>query len=145
MHWSGDSDEEGDLLAGIMSPPNEYSSPDEALSFVSPQQTATIQVIPPPPPPPAFLSAHSLALPGSGFGWQQTWVKDAEWAACQLLGGGGAAACIRMCQCYCTNPAPALTLTASDAASASMLHCSVTLRDQTHRLPCVRLQSAFCS
>ncbi|KAL3140747.1 hypothetical protein ABBQ32_005301 [Trebouxia sp. C0010 RCD-2024] len=39
----GDSDEEGDLLAGIMSPPNEYSSPDEALSFVSPQQTATIQ------------------------------------------------------------------------------------------------------
>ncbi len=41
---SGDSDDEGELLAGMMSPPNGYSSADEALSYATPEQTASIQV-----------------------------------------------------------------------------------------------------
>ncbi len=41
---AGDSDDEGDLLAGMMSPPNGYSSADEALSYATPEQTASIQV-----------------------------------------------------------------------------------------------------
>ena len=40
----GDSDEEGELLAGIMSPPHGYSSADEALPYTTSQQTASIQV-----------------------------------------------------------------------------------------------------
>ncbi|DBB18003.1 TPA: hypothetical protein ACH3X3_003000 [Trebouxia sp. C0006] len=39
----GDSDDEGELLAGMMSPPNGYSSADEALSYATPEQTASIQ------------------------------------------------------------------------------------------------------
>ena len=41
---SGDSDDEGELLAGMVSPPNGYSSADEALSYATPEQTASIQV-----------------------------------------------------------------------------------------------------
>ena len=43
---AGDSDEEGELLSGMMSPPNGYSSVDEALSYATPAQTASIQVLP---------------------------------------------------------------------------------------------------
>ena len=41
---TGDSDEEGDLLPGMMSPPNGFPSVDQALSKATSAQAASIQV-----------------------------------------------------------------------------------------------------
>lgn len=49
MWWPGDSDEEGELLAGMMSPPAGYSSAEEAVSYATPQ--------------PASIQVHSLLCP----------------------------------------------------------------------------------